>query len=136
MAITVAEKVLIAGGVLNPAYGVLLGYAIVVTRVKGAPATPKYLMAAHVGALLQAAVLLGLVSAVRLSALGPGWLNVAAWLVVVASALVAAKDTVNWLTGVNDEFGEKSKAAPLGALAALPETIGAGIFLVGVPQAL
>ena len=60
----------------------------------------------------------------------------AAWLVVVASALVAAKGTVNWLTGVKDEFGEKSKAAPLGALAALPETIGIGIFVVGVLNGL
>ena len=136
MAITVAEKVLIAGGVLNLAYGVLLGYPIVVIRVKGAPATPRYLLAAHVGALLQAAVLLGLVWAARLSALGPGWQDVAAWLVVVASALVAAKGTVNWLTGVKDEFGEKSKAAPLGALAALPETIGIGIFVVGVLKGL
>ena len=93
-------------------------------------------MAAHVGTLLQAAVLLGLVWAARLSALGPGWLEVAAWLVVVASALVAAKDTVNWLTGVRDEFGEKSKAALLGGLAALPETIGVGIFVVGVLEAL
>jgi hypothetical protein len=39
MAITAAEKVLIAGGVLNLVYGVLLGYPIVVIRVKGAPAT-------------------------------------------------------------------------------------------------
>jgi hypothetical protein len=136
MAITAAEKVLIAGGVLNLAYGALLGYAIVVVRTKGAPATPKYLLAAHVGALLQAAVLLGLVWAARLSTLGPGWLDVAAWLVVVASALVAAKDTVNWLTGVEDEFAEKSKAAPLGGLAALPVTIGIGIFVVGVVTAL
>jgi hypothetical protein len=133
---TAAEKVLIVGGVLNLAYGVLLGYPIVVTRVKGAPATPKYLMAAHLGTLLQAAVLLGLVWAARLSALGPGWLKVAAWLVVVSSALVAAKDTVNWLTGVQDEFSEKSKAALLGGLAALPETIGVGIFVVGVLEAL
>ena len=136
MAITVAEKVLIAGGLLNLAYGMLLGYPITVTRAKGAPATPRYLMAAHVGTLLQAAVLLGLVWAARLSALGPGWLEVAAWLVVVASALVAAKDTVNWLTGVRDEFGEKSKATALGRLAAWPETIGIGIFVVGVLEAL
>jgi hypothetical protein len=136
MAITVAEKVLIAGGVLNLAYGVLLGYPIVVTRARGAPATQRYLMAAHLGTLLHAAVLLGLVWAARLSALGPGWLEVAAWLVVVASALVAAKDTVNWLTGVPDEFGEKSRAALLGGLAALPETIGVGIFVVGVLEAL
>ena len=40
-------EVLIAGGVLNLAYRVLLGYAITVIRAKGAPATPKYLMAAH-----------------------------------------------------------------------------------------
>lgn len=34
MAITVAEKVLIAGGVLNLAYGMLLGYPITVIRAK------------------------------------------------------------------------------------------------------
>jgi hypothetical protein len=136
MAITVAEKVLIAGGVLNLAYGALLGYAIVVNRVKGAPATPKYLMATHIGTLLHAAVLLGLVWAARLSALGPGWLDVAAWLVVVSSTLVAAKDTVNWLAGVQDEFTEKAKTTLLGGLAALGEPIGIGIFVVGVVGAL
>jgi hypothetical protein len=46
-----------------------------------------------------------------LSALGPSRLDVAAWLVVVTSALVAAKDTVNWLTGVRDEFSESNWAA-------------------------
>ncbi len=50
MAITAAEKVLIADGVLNLAYGVLLGYLVTVIRAKGAPAVPKYLMAAHFGA--------------------------------------------------------------------------------------
>ena len=59
MAITVAEKVLIAGGVLNLAYGILLGYPITVIRAKGAPATPKYLMAAHVSALLHASSQIG-----------------------------------------------------------------------------
>jgi hypothetical protein len=136
MTITVAEKVLIAGGVLNLAYGALLGYAIVAIRAKGAPATPRYLMAAHIGALLHAAVLLGLVWAARLSTLSPGWQEVAAWLVVVSSALVAAKDTVNWLTGVQDEFSEKAMAMPLAALAALGEPIGIGIFVVGVLTAL
>lgn len=79
MAITAAEKVLIAGGVLNLAYGVLLGYAITVIRAKARLlATPKYLMAAHVGTQLQAAVLLALMWAARLSTLGPGWQDVAA----------------------------------------------------------
>ena len=137
MAGTAAEKVLIAGGVLSLAYGVLLGYPITVIRVKGAPATPKYLMAAHLSTLLHAAVLLGLVWAARLSTLGPGWQDVAAWLVVISPALIATKDTVNWLTGVQDEFSEKPKyAAPLAGLAGLAETIGIGIFLVGVLTAL
>ena len=136
MAITAAEKLLITGGVLNLAYGVLLGYPITVIRAKGAPAVSKYLMAAHVGALLHAAVLLGLVWASRLSTLGPDWHDVAAWLVAASSALIAAKDTVNWLTGVHDEFGEKAKTAPLGALGALGETAGVGIFVVGVLTAL
>ena len=136
MTITVADKVLIAGGMLNLAYGVLLGYPITVNRLKGAPATPRYLMVAHLSTLLHAAVLLGLVWAARLSTLGPGWHQLAAWLVVVSSALVAAKDTVNWLTGVQDEFTDKSKATALGGLAALPETIGIGIFVAGVLKAL
>src|SRR5215472_19223310 len=112
MVISAAEKVLIAGGMLNLAYGTLLGYPITVIRAKGAPATPKYLMAAHVSALLHAAILLGLAWAARLSALGPGWQDAAAWLVVVSSALIAAKETVNWLTGVQDEFGGKAKTVP------------------------
>jgi hypothetical protein len=93
-------------------------------------------MAAHVGALLHAAILLGLVWATRLSTLGPGWHDVAAWLVVVSSALIAAKDTIHWLTGVQDEFGDKAKTAPLGALGAVAETVGVGIFVAGVLTAL
>lgn len=136
MVMSAADKVLIVGGVLNLAYGVLLGYPITVIRAKGAPAAPKYLMAAHVGALLHAAILLGLVWAARQPTLGPGWHDVAAWLVVVSSALIAAKDTVNWLTGVQDEFGEKARTGLLAALGGLAEPVGVGIFLVGVLKAL
>jgi hypothetical protein len=133
---TGAEKVLIVGGVLNLAYGALLGYPIIVIRAKGAPAAPRYLMAAHLSVLLHAAVLLGSVWAAQLSTLDSGWEELAAWLVVVSSALIAAKDTLNWLTGVEDEFGEKAKTAPLGALSAITEPFGIGIFVVGVLSAL
>ena len=138
MGITAAEKVLIVGGILNLAYGVLLGYPIIVTRSKGASVTPRYLMAAHIGTLLHGAVLLGLVWAAQMSTLGSGWEAIAAWLLVVSSGLVAAKDTLNWLTGVKDEFNEPAakRFAPLGALAALGETVGVGIFLLGVLVAL
>ena len=60
----------------------------------------------------------------------------AAWLVVVASALVAAKGTVNWLTGVKDEFGENAKTAPLGAHGAVTVTAGIGIFVADILVAL
>ena len=44
---------------------------------------------------------------------------------------------MNWLTGVQDEFGEKpAYVPPLAGLAALAETIGIGIFVAGVLQAL
>lgn len=133
---SVAEKVLIVGGVLNLAYGALLGYAIVVTRLRGASATPRYLMAAHVGVLMHAAMLLGLVWAARLSTLSSGWESVAAGLLVLASALIAAKDTLNWLTGLRDEFTEKAKTAPLAALGAVAEPAGIVVFVVGVLTAL
>jgi len=137
MTITVAEKVLIVGGVLNLSYGVLLGYVIVTLRVKGAPATQRYLMATHVGTLLHAALLLGMVWAARLSKLGPDWNQAAAWLLVVESALIAAKDTANWLTGVQDEFTDKAKtSAPLAGPGAIAVTAGLAIFLVGVLKAL
>ena len=86
--------------------------------------------------LLHAAILLGLVWAARLSTLGSGWEDAAAWLMVGSSALIAAKDTVNWLTGVQDEFAEKAKTVPLGALGAVAEPLGIGILLVGVLTAL
>jgi hypothetical protein len=133
---TAGEKVLIAGGVLNLAYGALLGYAIVVIRLRGAPATPRYLMAAHIGVILHAAILLGLVWASRLSTLDSGLEGAAAGLLVFSSALIAAKDTINWLTGVQDEFAEKAKTAPLAGIAALAEPTGIGIFVVGVLTAL
>jgi hypothetical protein len=78
----------------------------------------------------------GSVMPARLSTLSPGWLDVAAWLVVVSSALIAAKDTMNWLTGVQDEFSEKPKATLLAGPAAVGETVGVGIFVVGVLTAL
>ncbi len=118
---------------LNLAYGVLLGYPITVTRAIGAPTTPKYLMAAHVGALLQAAVLLGLVWAARLSALDPGWLDVAT--LAGRCRLRADRRERHPELGyrVTDEFGEKARTTPLAAPA---ETLGIGIFVAGVLAAL
>ena len=71
-----------------------------------------------------------------LSTLGPGWQDVATWLVIVSSMLIAVKETMNWLTGIQDKSGEKARTAPLGALGALTATTGIGIFAVAVLTAL
>lgn len=77
-----------------------------------------------------------LVWAARLSTLSSGWESVGAGLLVVASALIAAKDTLNWLTGVQDEFTGKANTAPLAGLGALAEPAGIAILLIGVLTAL
>ena len=71
-----------------------------------------------------------------LSTLGPGWQDVATWLVIVSSMLIAVKETMNWLTGIQDKSGEKARTAPLGALGALTATTSIGIFAVAVLTAL
>ncbi|UGT42973.1 hypothetical protein LTV02_06140 [Nocardia yamanashiensis] len=126
-----AEKVLIVGGVAMLGYAVLLGFVMTFRRMReGAPATPRYLNVAHVGSVFQGVILLGLVWAVRLSELSSGWNAAAAWLIAASGVFIAAKDTVNWLTGVQDEFAEKAKTAPLGFVGAV--TMAAGLVILGV----
>lgn len=134
---TATDKILIIGGLLTLTYGTLLGYPLVALRQRaGNPPAPRYLNVAHVGAVLQGALVLGLVWAARLSDLPDGWNITAAWLVVIAGVLIAAKDTINWLTGIEDEFAEKSRTMPLGLAGALAMTAGLIIFVVGDLAAL
>ncbi|MGW4356852.1 hypothetical protein ACWELJ_32690 [Nocardia sp. NPDC004582] len=134
---TATDKILIIGGLLTLTYGTLLGYPLVALRQRtGNPPAPRYLNVAHVGAVLQGALVLGLVWAARLSDLPDGWNITAAWLVVSAGVLIAAKDTINWLTGIEDEFAEKARTMPLGLAGALAMTAGLIIFVVGDMAAL
>ncbi|MFD6354473.1 hypothetical protein [Nocardia tengchongensis] len=123
---------------VDPAYtSSLLGYPLVALRQRaGNPPAPRYLNVAHVGAILQGALVLGLVWAARLSDLSSGWNITAAWLVVASGVLIAAKDTINWLTGVEDEFTEKARTAPFGVAGAVALTVGLIIFIVGDLAAL
>ena len=130
------EKVLIVTAVVLLAYAALLGYPITMIRSKGAAAAPRYLMLAHTGAPLEAAILLGLVWAVQLSTLGSGWEKAAAWLAAIGSVAIVLMNTLNWLTGVQDAFAEKAKTIPLAVFGAAAQTIGIGIFLVGVLEAV
>ncbi|MEU1204456.1 hypothetical protein [Nocardia sp. NPDC005825] len=134
---TATDKILIIGGLLTLTYGALLGYPLIALRQReGTPPAPRYLNVAHVGAILQGALVLGMVWAARLSDLPDGWNITAAALVVASGAFIAAKDTINWLTGVEDEFADKAKTMPLGVAGALTLTVGLIIFVVGDLAAL
>ena len=92
---TFAEELLVLGGVINLIYGFITGFILAVIRQKQAVA-PKYLMFAHIGPLMQGAMLLGLVFAVQMSTLADGVETAGAALLVVGALLLATKDTINW----------------------------------------
>lgn len=131
-----AEKILIVGGIVNLAYGFLTGFFMGVIRQRE-PVVPKYLTLAHTGPLMQGPMLLGLVFALQLSPLAPSLEFAAASLLVVGSFFLAAKDTLNWLQQVQDEFRERPTIGMvLGSLSVLTATVGLLIILVGVFQGL
>lgn len=131
-----AEKVLIVGGVLNIAYGVVTGFPMTLARARGAPSVSKYLTFAHIGPLMQGPILLGMAVAARMSDLDNDIETIGAWLLVAGSVLLAVKDTLNWLQRVQDEFSERPPSRPLGALSVLGTTAGTATFVFGVLHAL
>lgn len=132
----VSAKILIIGGVLNLAYGLLTGIPASMIRSRQ-PNYSRYLRFVHVGALLWAPLLISLSLALSLSLLDVGLETFAAVLMIAASVLLDAKDTLNWLMGVQDEFAEKPRLPLLmGGLSSLAGLVGTGIILVGVLQGL
>ncbi|MBC7813370.1 MAG: hypothetical protein H7175_19580 [Burkholderiales bacterium] len=131
-----ASKILILGGVLNLAYGLLTGIPASIIRQKQ-PTYSKYLRLVHIGALMWGPLLISLTLALMLSPLAEGIETLAASLMVAASFLLDAKDTLNWRMGIQDEFAEKP-VLPLafGALSSLASLAGMAIILVGVVQGL
>ena len=130
-----AAKVLIAGGVLNLAYGAITG--LILTNVRSrSPEAPRYLTLAHVGPLMQGPMLLGLAVATGLSSLAGGLETAAAWLLVAGSAGIAAGDTLNWLGGVGDAFAERSLGFFSQVVGGAFTGIGLAILIAGVFRGL
>ncbi|MEZ4865828.1 MAG: hypothetical protein R3C14_31230 [Caldilineaceae bacterium] len=129
---TIAEQILVLGGVLNLVYGFITGFMVAMIRQKQSEA-PKYLMFAHIGPLMQGAMLLGLVFAVQMSNLSTGTEAVAAALLSGGAFLLAAKDTINWWQSISDEFHEKPVLGlVLGILSVFASSVGLLILLIGV----
>ena len=129
---TFAEELLVLGGVINLIYGLITGFILAVIRQKQAVA-PKYLMFAHIGPLMQGAMLLGLVFAVQMSTLADGVETAGAALLVVGALLLATKDTINWWQTIGDEFREKPVLGlAIGTLSVLTSSAGLLILTIGV----
>ena len=129
---TFAEDLLVLGGVINLVYGFITGFVLAVIRQKQAVA-PKYLMFAHIGPLMQGAMLLGLVFAVQMSTLADGVETAGAALLVVGALLLATKDTINWWQTIGDEFREKPVLGlAIGTLSVLTSSAGLLILTIGV----
>ena len=129
-----ASRLLILGGVLNIAFGLVNGIPIALQR-QTRPDYSKYLRLIHVGALMWGPILISLAVALTLSPLDAGLETVAAALMVTASLLLNAKDTINWRMGIKDEFAEKRQIPQLlGALFFLTSLISIAIITFGVLQ--
>lgn len=131
-----ATKILIIGGVMNLAYGLLTGFFLAKERMNK-PEAPKYLIFAHVGPLMQGPMLLSLVVAINLSPLSSGTESLAAWLLVTGSMFLAAKDTFYWIQGIRDEFAQRPPSGiVLGSLSAVSSALGLAIITFGVFRGL
>jgi hypothetical protein len=130
-----AAKVLTIYGVLSLAYGFVLGLPLSTVRM-GAAQAPRHLVTAHLAAIIQGAVHLGLTVAVALATL-PEWVEVlGALLLVGGSFLFVSGSTLNWLQKVGDHFAERSLGWRLLATSAPLHLAGIAIFVGGVVMAV
>lgn len=131
-----AEKVLVVGGTLLLVYAFATGFIMGVVRGRE-PVVPKYLGLAHTEPLMQGAMLLGLVWAVRLSDLAGGLETTAAVMLVSAAWVQGLKELINWRQGVEDEFRERPTIGYWAARIQSPvASVGLLIIVVGMIRGL
>jgi hypothetical protein len=128
-------KILIVAGMFSVSYGMLLGIPLAQARMKS-PTAPRQLVNAHLEALIQGAVLLGLAVAAGFSTLPRGLEITAAFLLAIGGGLASAGGTANWLQAVDDAFAAKSPGWALQSLSGPLTVAGALLLLVGVLKAL
>lgn len=130
-----AGRVLIVGGMSVLSFGLLLGVPMAMERKKAARA-PRYLMAAHLAAIIQGGLLLALTLAVRFSGMSPVVELTAAALLVGGVSLFDLGLALNWRRGVEDAFGENSLGNRISAVGTPMVLVGTGIIFYGVIAAL
>lgn len=130
-----ASEILIVGGMCILAFGFILGIPMALAREK-APRAPRYLIAAHLAALIQGGMLLALTIAFDFSSLASWIETVAASLFVGGVVLFDLGLTINWLQNIEDAFGEKSLGYKISSAGTPLVLVSAGIVFYGVITAL
>lgn len=130
-----ATRVLVVGGTCVLTFGLLLGIPMALAR-RQAPRAPRYLLAAHLAAIIQGGMLLALTIALGHSALSSGTATIAAVLLLGGVALFDLGLTLNWVQDVEDAFAEASLGNKVSAVGTPLVLVGAGILCFGVLAAL
>jgi hypothetical protein len=130
-----SARVLAVGGLSVLSYGLLLGFGMVRERSKAAHA-PRYLLAAHLAALIQGTLLMALTTVVGLSSLSAGLETVAASVLLAGVALFDLGLTMNWRSAVNDGFAEKALGTRVTAMGTPLVLSGTAIVFTGVVKGL
>ena len=130
-----ATRVLVVGGMSVLAAGLLLGIPMAATRRK-APRAPRYLLVAHLAAIIQGGLLLALTIAMSFSSQSKGVETTAASVLVGGVGLFILGNSINWLSGTEDAFADKTIGNKIAAAGTPFILVGAGILLYGVVVAL
>ncbi len=129
------NQILVVGGMSILAFGFLLGIPMTMARDK-APRAPRYLVAAHLAAIIQGGLLLALTIAAGFSTLSTTAETIAASLLVVGVTLFDLGLALNWLQGVEDAFGERSLGHKVSSVGVPLVLAGASVVFYGVVAAL
>ncbi|MEA1882656.1 MAG: hypothetical protein U9N31_09690 [Candidatus Marinimicrobia bacterium] len=134
--ITPAMKLLTVGGVMNLAFGFLLGHYLGMFRLKN-PDTPyRYLLVAHKAGLQQSFMLFGLCFAVVFSTLSDQTEYYAAVALVFSTVLLNIGEMVNWYFRLEDEFKSRSIGMIIKTISAVFSTVGLAVLVYGVIKAI
>lgn len=127
-----ATELLLAAGMANLLVGALSGFSMGLLRQRGVTDVPKYLTMVHLNGLMQGPILIAIGYAMTISSL-PNWVDVtAAGVLALASALLIAKDTLNWRQHVRDEFAEQPVGLRIGQVFGPLYFLGLGLATAAV----
>lgn len=129
-----AQRILVVYGTLSIACGMTLGLPLSRIRMSQ-PTGPRHLVTAHVSALMQGAMHLGLSVAAGFATFTPWVLTAAAVALACGSAMFVAGATANWLMNVGDHFAERSRGWYLLSASGPLHLAGALVLFAGATSA-